>query len=259
MASVPGVRLQKILAAAGVASRRAAEIMIKAGRVSVNGAIVTRMGSRADPEVDDIRLDGRRVGIAQLRRYILLNKPAGYVTTRDDPERRKTVLDLIPRVREYVYPVGRLDFDSEGLLLLTNDGDLAAKLTHPRHGIERVYEAMTRGVPSATELQKLASGIALDGRRTAPAEVRLLGGHTTRRIDRARIRVTLKEGRNRQVRRMFEAIGHPVVRLRRIRFGPLGDRGLKVGVARELSREELNALRRAVDAPPSVHQARVSR
>jgi 23S rRNA pseudouridine2605 synthase len=108
-------------------------------------------------------------------------------------------------------------------------------------------------------LQKLASGIALDGRRTAPAEVRLLGGHTTRRIDRARIRVTLKEGRNRQVRRMFEAIGHPVVRLRRIRFGPLGDRGLKVGVARELSREELNALRRAVDAPPSVHQARVSR
>jgi 23S rRNA pseudouridine2605 synthase len=225
--------------------------MIEAGRVSVNGAIITRLGSRADPEADDIRLDGRRVGTAQRRRYIVLNKPAGYVTTRDDPERRKTVLDLIPRVREYIYPVGRLDYDSEGLLLLTNDGDLAARLTHPRHGIERVYEAMTRGVPSATKLQKLASGIALDGRRTAPAEVQLLGGHTTRRIDRARIRVILKEGRNRQVRRMFEAIGHPVVRLRRTRFGPLSDRGLKVGAARELSREELNALQRAVDAPSS--------
>ena len=225
--------------------------MIEAGRVSVNGAIVTRLGSRADPEADDIRLDGCRVGSAQRPRYIVLNKPAGYVTTRDDPERRKTVLNLIPRVREYVYPVGRLDYDSEGLLLLTNDGDLAARLTHPRNGIERVYEAMTRGVPSATKLQKLASGIALDGRRTAPAEVRLLGGHTTRRVNRARIRVTLKEGRNRQVRRMFEAIGHPVVRLRRTRFGPLSDRGLKVGAARELSREELNALQRAVDAPPN--------
>ena len=233
--------------------------MIEAGRVSVNGAAVTRLGSRADPEADDIRLDGRRVGSAQRRRYIVMNKPAGYVTTRDDPERRKTVLDLIPRVREYVYPVGRLDYDSEGLLLLTNDGDLAARLTHPRHGIERVYEAMTRGVPSATKLQKLASGIALDGRRTAPAEVQLLGGHTTRRIDRARIRVILKEGRNRQVRRMFEAIGHPVVRLRRTRFGPLSDRGLKVGAARELSREELNALQHAVDAPSSARPTRARR
>ena len=247
-----GVRLQKILAAAGVASRRAAETMIEAGRVSVNGVVVTRLGSRADPYADDICLDGRRVGRAQRRRYIVLNKPAGYVTTRDDPQRRKTVLDLIPRVREYVYPVGRLDYDSEGLLLLTNDGDLAARLTHPRHGIERVYEAMTRGVPSAPELQKLASGIALDGQRTAPADVQLLGGHTTRRVDRARIRVTLREGRNRQVRRMFEAIGHPVVRLRRTRFGPLSTRGLKLGAARDLSREELKTLQRVVDAAPSV-------
>ncbi len=233
--------------------------MIEAGRVSVNGAVVTRLGSRADPDADDIRLDGRRVGGAQRRRYIVLNKPAGYVTTRDDPERRKTVLDLIPRVREYVYPVGRLDYDSEGLLLLTNDGDLAARLTHPRHGIERVYEAVTHGVPSAPRLQKLASGIALDGRRTAPAEVQLLGGHTTRRVDRARIRVTLKEGRNRQVRRMFEAIGHPVVKLCRTRFGPLSVRGLKLGAARELSREELSALQRAVDAPPSARSRPVRR
>ena len=233
--------------------------MIEAGRVSVNGTVVTRLGSRADPESDDIRLDGRRVGAAQRRRYIVLNKPAGYVTTRDDPERRKTVLDLIPRVREYVYPVGRLDYDSEGLLLLTNDGDLAARLTHPRHGIERVYEATTRGVPSAAKLKLLASGVPLDGRRTAPAEVQLLGGHTTRRVDRARIRVTLKEGRNRQVRRMFEAIGHPVDRLRRTRFGPLRAAGLKVGAARELSRDELKALQRAVETPPSARPARTRR
>ena len=233
--------------------------MVEAGRVSVNGAVVTRLGSRADPEVDDIRLDGRRVGGAQRRRYIVLNKPAGYVTTRDDPQRRKTVLDLIPRVREYVYPVGRLDYDSEGILLLTNDGDLAARLTHPRHGIERVYEAMARGVPSAVTLKKLASGIPLDGRRTAPAEVQLLGGHTTRRVDRARIRVTLKEGRNRQVRRMFEAVGHPVVRLRRTRFGPLSARGLKVGAARELSRDELHALQRAVETLPGARPERARR
>ena len=132
--------------------------MIEAGRVSVNGAVVTRLGSRADPDADDIRLDGRRVGGAQRRRYIVLNKPAGYVTTRDDPERRKTVLDLIPRVREYVYPVGRLDYDSEGLLLLTNDGDLAARLTHPRHGIERVYEAVTHGVPECPQAAEAGLG-----------------------------------------------------------------------------------------------------
>jgi len=233
--------------------------MISAGRVSVNGAVVTQLGSRADPDTDEIRLDGRRVGGAQRRRYIVMNKPVAYVTTRDDPQRRETVIDLLPRVREYVYPVGRLDYDSEGLLLLTNDGDLAARLTHPRHGIERVYEATVRGVPSAPKLRKLAAGIVLDGRRTAPAEVQLLGGHTTRSVDRARVRVTLKEGRNRQVRRMFEVIGHPVIRLRRTRFGPLSARGLKLGAARELLPAELNALRRAVDAAPSARPSRPRR
>ena len=233
--------------------------MIEAGRVSVNGAVVTRLGSRADPDTDDIRLDGRRVGGAQRRRYIVMNKPSGYVTTRADPQRRQTVLDLVPRVREYVYPVGRLDYESEGLLLLTNDGDLAARLTHPRHGLERVYEAIVHGVPSPSELQELASGIVLDGRRTAPAGVQLLGGHTTRRVDHARVRVTLKEGRNRQVRRMFEAIGHPVIRLRRTRFGTLTTRGLKLGAARELSGEQLNALRRSVGATPRVPAVRARR
>ena len=137
-ATVSTVRLQKILSAAGSASRRGAEAMIAAGRVSVNGVVVTNLGSKANPQSDDIRLDGRRVGLAQRRRYILMNKPSGYLTTRHDPQRRKTVLELLPRVREYVYPVGRLDYDSEGLLLMTNDGDLAAQLTHPRYGLERV-------------------------------------------------------------------------------------------------------------------------
>ena len=225
--------------------------MIEDGRVSVNGQAVTKLGSRADPDRDDVRVDGRRVGSSQRLRYLVVNKPAGYVTTRHDPQGRKTVLDLIPRVREYVYPVGRLDYDSEGLLLLTNDGELAGRLTHPRQGVERVYEVVTRGVPSATELRKVASGVALEGRRTAPAEIRLLGGHTTRRVDQARVRVTLREGRNRQVRRMFEAVGHPVIRLRRTRFGPIAATGLKPGEVRELSRQELIALRRAVETEPS--------
>jgi len=230
--------------------------MIEAGRVSVNGHVVTELGSRADPVADDVRVDGRRVAGAQRRRYLVVNKPTGYVTTRHDPQRRKTVMDLVPRVREYVYPVGRLDYDSEGVLLLTNDGELAAKLTHPRHGVARVYEAVIRGVPSSTNLRRLTSGIVLDGRRTAPADVQVRGGHTTRRGDQACLQVTLREGRNRQVRRMLEAIGHPVVRLRRTRFGPIGVQGLKPGGARELTPHEIDRLRRAAAtemARPETH------
>ena len=140
------VRLQKVLAQAGIASRRAAEKLIAEGRVSVNGTTVREMGTKADPGADDIRVDGRRIKAAQKARYILLNKPAGYVSTRSDPQRRPTVIDLLQGVREYVYPVGRLDYDTEGLLLLTNDGDLAARLTHPRHGVERTYEARVAGI-----------------------------------------------------------------------------------------------------------------
>ena len=140
------LRLQKILSQAGVASRRAAERLIAEGRVTINGRTVSEMGTKADPEADDIRVDGRRVKSAERRRYILLYKPAGYVTTRSDPQRRRTVVDLLAGIRECVYPVGRLDYDSEGLLLLTNDGDLAARLTHPRHGVERTYEARVAGM-----------------------------------------------------------------------------------------------------------------
>src|SRR5499426_2812996 len=167
-------RLQKILSQAGVASRRASEQLMLEGRVTVNGETIRELGTKADPAHDDIRVDGRRVTVVTRHRYLLLNKPRGYVTTRSDPQRRPTVIDLLRGVREYVYPVGRLDFDSEGLLLLTNDGDLAARLTHPRHGVARVYEARLLGLPDAQDVDRLSRGIVIDGRRTEPADVKLL-------------------------------------------------------------------------------------
>lgn len=241
------VRLQKIIAQAGIASRRAAEKLIAEGRVSVNGTTVREMGTKADPATDTIRVDGRRIKGAEVLRYILLNKPSGYVTTRSDPQRRPTVLDLLRGVREYVYPVGRLDYDTEGLLLLTNDGDLAARLTHPRHGIERTYEARVAGMPDLAALERLRKGLPLDGRRTLPAEVVLL--HTGRDRDGA-LRVTIREGRNRQVRRMCEAVGHPVRALTRTRIGPLEDRRLKPGQWRDLGPDEIRALKRSTSHRP---------
>jgi len=265
-------RLQKILSHAGLASRRAAEKLIAEGRVTVNGTVVREMGTKADPSADDVRVDGRRVGGPERLRYILLNKPAGCVTTRSDPRRRPTVIDLLRGVREYVYPVGRLDYDTEGLLLLTNDGELAARLTHPRHGVARTYEARVAGVPHEDDLERLRRGIPLEGRRTLPAQVALLtrragpakagrhdrAGHRDRarhqdragRLDRAKrhgedaiLRITIREGRNRQVRRMCEAIGHPVRALKRTRFGPIVDRLLKPGEWRELTAQETSTLK----------------
>ena len=291
-----GLRLQKILSHAGVASRRASEQLIAEGRVTVNGTTVREMGVKADPAVDDIRVDGVRLRGAQRHRYILLYKPTGYVTTRSDPQRRRTVLDLLPGVREYVYPVGRLDYDSEGLLLLTNDGALAATLTHPRHGIERVYEAHVAGVPDEDAIERLRRGIPLDGRRTLPAKVVLLsrrakaaagagrdnrasGPAQGRRDDRTAGRatmgrddrgatlarsdtrgregegvllMTIREGRNRQVRRMCEAVGHPVRTLKRTTFGPIADRRLKPGEWRDLTIDEVGALQRAAAMAPRV-------
>ncbi len=166
------------------------------------------MGVKVDPQKDDIRVDGRRVKARRTLRYILLYKPTGYVTTRSDPQRRRTVMDLLAGVREYVYPVGRLDYDTEGLLLLTNDGDLAARLTHPRHGVARTYEARVAGMPDREALDRLRTGIPLDGHRTLPADVVLL--NDGRRDREGVLRLTIREGRNRQVRRMCEAVGHPV-------------------------------------------------
>jgi 23S rRNA pseudouridine2605 synthase len=253
------IRLQKILSQAGVASRRAAEKLITEGRVSVNGTTVHELGTKADPGHDDIRVDGRRIKAAERHRYILLNKPRGYVTTRSDEKRRKTVMELLEGIREYVYPVGRLDYDTEGLLILTNDGDLAAALTHPRHGVERTYEARVAGVPDDRAIERLAKGIPLDGRRTMPADVVLLAGSGVRvtraggrgkREGHATLLITIREGRNRQVRRMCEAVGHPIDRLKRTRIGPITDRTLPVGAWRELSAAEVAALRRSARKAP---------
>jgi 23S rRNA pseudouridine2605 synthase len=246
-------RLQKILSQAGIASRRAAETLMADGRVTVNGRVVREMGAKADPAGDDIRVDGRRIHVAERRRYILLNKPAGFVTTRADPQRRRTVMDLLGGVRDYVYPVGRLDYDTEGLLLLTNDGDLAARLTHPRHGLDRTYEARVAGVPDEAALERLRRGVPLDGRRTLPADVVLLNrdvGAKGRGSREGVLRLRIREGRNRQVRRMCEAVGCPVRHLRRTRFGPLADRRLRPGEWRDLTPAEVQALERAT-APPA--------
>ena len=237
------VRLQKILSTAGVASRRAAEKLIVEGRVSVNGQTVRELGSKADPQTDEIRVDDRRIKGAQPLRYFLLNKPAGYVTTRSDPERRPTVLDLLKGVREYVYPVGRLDYDSEGLLILTNDGDLAATLTHPRHEVDRVYEAQVLGLPDAHDLDRLARGIVIERRRTAPARVELVGDPRRQQGPTSLLRITIHEGRSRQVRNMCDAIGHPVTELRRVAIGPIRDARLKAGQWRELTEQEVERLR----------------
>jgi pseudouridine synthase len=236
-------RLQKILSQAGVASRRAAEQLMLEGRVTVNGITVRELGTKADATRDEIRVDGRRIKLSERLRYILLNKPRGYVTTRSDPQRRPTVIDLLGGVTEYVYPVGRLDFESEGLLLLTNDGELAARLTHPRHGVPRVYEARVLGAPDDHDRNRLARGVTIDGRRTAPAQVKALAPSV--------LEITIHEGRNRQVRKMCEAIGHPVDALRRVAIGPIRDPKLKPGRWRDLRDDEVDRLRRAASQIPT--------
>ena len=240
-------RLQKILSAHGVASRRTAETLIAQGRVSVNGVTVTELGTKADPAADDIRVDGRRIKAPRRAHYILLNKPRGYITSRSDPQHRPTVIDLLAKggIRDYIYPVGRLDYDSEGLLLLTSDGDLAARLTHPRHGVAREYEVRVRGVPEPRLLDRLARGVVVDARRTAPADVRLQKTFASAGGPQAVLSLVIREGRNRQVRKMCDAIGHPVVRLRRVRIGPIADDRLKPGEFRELTAREVAGLRKA--------------
>lgn len=247
------VRLQKILSTAGVASRRAAEALIAQGRVSVNGASVTALGSKADPDKDDIRVDGRRVKTPTRRRYFLLNKPRGYITSRSDPQHRPTVIDILEShgIRDYVYPVGRLDYDSEGLLILTSDGELAARLTHPSHGVGREYEVRVLGVPDEHELQLIARGVIVDGKRTTPAEITVTKV-LEKRDGRAEtvLSIVIHEGRNRQVRKMCDAIGHPVERLRRVAIGPITDERLRPGDFRELTQEEVALLKRGTGDSP---------
>ena len=241
------IRLNKFLSVAGIASRRAADTLITQGRVDVNGRAVTELGTKVDPERDDIRVDGRRVAKAPARRYLLMNKPPRVMSTRRDPQGRTTVIDLLARagIKGYFYPVGRLDYDSEGLLLLTNDGDLAGRASHPRHDLPRTYVARVEGVPDDRDLQRLRRGVLLDDRKTRPAEVRLLHVAPNRHGPQAVLEITIREGRNRQVRRMCDAIAHPVARLRRTRFGPIADETLKPGAIRDLRPNELSALQKA--------------
>lgn len=245
-------RLQKVLAAAGVASRRAAEEMILEGRVTVNGRVVTELGTKADPAVDHVKVDGKRIRVAAAPRYILMNKPRGVVVTREDPQRRPTVYVLLgTRVSEPVVPVGRLDFDSEGLLLLTNDGALAHRIAHPSGGCQKEYEVKVSGVPTPAKIAKLSRGVLLDGVRTAPATVELM--ETTPERDgvggNAWLRVVLGEGRSRQVRRMMESVGHRVSKLRRVAIGPIRDARIPPGGFRDLTPAEVAALRALKPAP----------
>jgi len=232
-------RLQKLLSAAGVASRRGAEAIIVAGRVRVNGEVADTLGAKADPLLDTIEVDGRRIEPRSSRRWFALNKPAGYVTTMDDPQGRPTVVGFFPAGVAGLFPVGRLDRDTEGLLLITNDGELASCLLHPRHHVEKTYRAWVDGVPTDGNLRTLRDGVQLDDGLTAPAGVRLV----KREGRGAVVDLAIREGRKRQVRRMFSAVGHPVRRLMRTAFGPLTIEGLEPGGVRELTVADIAALR----------------
>jgi 23S rRNA pseudouridine2605 synthase len=236
-------RLQKIIAHAGFASRREAETMIRTGRVTVNGRVVTELGSKADAERDHIKVDGKLITRAETHRYILLYKPKEVMTTVEDPQGRKTVIELVRGIRERIYPVGRLDFHSEGLILLTNDGDLAFKVSHPRHGSIKTYHVKVRGVPEERIVDKLQRGITLDGKRTLPCEIERIKT-TGRREDEGNswFEVRLREGRTHQIRKMFQAVGHPVAKLRRVGIGPISDPKLTPGDWRELTKQEVKLL-----------------
>jgi 23S rRNA pseudouridine2605 synthase len=238
------VRLNKLLSQAGIASRRAADDLITQGRVTLNGKVVTALGTKADPAHDEIKVDGRRLKAPAVRRYLLLYKPRHVVSTRSDPQRRTTVVDLVARagIGGYFFPVGRLDFDSEGLIILTNDGELAERVTHPRYELERTYEALVEGVPDDRDLDRLRRGILIEGQRTLPAKVRVLRVTQARTGTRAMLEITIREGRHRQVRKMCDAIAHPVERLVRTRIGPVTAKGLRPGELRELTGAELKVL-----------------
>lgn len=228
-------RLQKILAQAGVASRRAAEELIRQGRVRVNGEVITELGTKADPSGDEILADGKPVRFAA-KTYLILYKPRGVVTTRSDPAGRPTVMSLVPRIRG-LFPVGRLDVNTEGLLLFTNDGSFAQRVTHPSYEVPRVYHAKVRGTPDPDVLARLVRGVNVEGERMAVDAARVLEGGAN-----AWLEITLHEGKNREVRRVLESTGHPVSKLRRVALGPLTLRGLKPGQVRALSPAEIARL-----------------
>lgn len=238
-------RLQKLIAHAGIASRRAAEELIANGLVTINGKVAS-VGDKADPTKDEIRVEGRRLKLEKKRRYIALYKKRGVVSSTVSQGDRQTVVEIV-NTDERLYPVGRLDIDSEGLVLLTNDGDLTHKITHPRYGLEKTYKVQVSGKPSWETLEKWRSGIVLEGERTAPAKIRVL------EEDRGTtwLRVVMHEGKKRQIRRVAEALGHPALRLIRTHIGPIEIGRLKPGQYRELTRGEIETLKAAV-APKSL-------
>lgn len=236
-------RLQKVLAHAGVASRRHCEELIVQGKVQVNGQVVRELGTRVDPVCDRIVVNGRPIRLEQ-HVYLLLNKPTGVITSVSDPRGRRVVTDLLKGQKERVYPVGRLDFNTSGLLLLTNDGELANKLAHPSYEIDKVYRAWVKGVPAPDKLAKLANGIMLEDGMTAPGEARMVKKSTGN--EKALLEIIIHEGRNRQVRRMCAAIGHPVLELERIRLGFLTLEGLSTGQYRPLTSDEVERLKKGL-------------
>jgi pseudouridine synthase len=242
-----GVRLHVRIAHSGLCSRRAAEKLIMEGRVEVNGEIVVELGRKVDDD-DEVRVDGQAIGYA--RQYtILMNKPTGVVTTLRDPQGRPTIAKFLPDYGVQLKPVGRLDMDTEGLLLCTNDGELAHRLTHPRYGIEKEYQAIVRGIPSDEALERLRKGVFIEGGKTSPAKVDVI--HAEPKSETTGLRIVIHEGRKRQVRLMCEAVGHPVISLKRLRVGPLRMKGLRVGEARLLGKKEVDDLRKLVGLDPS--------
>ncbi len=233
-----GVRLQKVLAAAGIGSRRACEQLISNGRVEVNGRMVLEQGLRVDPERDTIRVDGSRIPPPRRHVYLVLNKPKGVVSTLEDPEGRRDLTDFLSERRERLFHVGRLDTDTEGLIILTNDGEFAQKLAHPSYEVPKTYLAEVEGVPNARTLKRLRDGVRLDDGPVQFSRVKLVSSTA----DKALVTVTLNEGRNRIVRRTMDAVGHPVRKLSRTAIGPVRLGRLKSGELRELTREELGEL-----------------
>ncbi|MGM0499427.1 MAG: pseudouridine synthase [Bacillota bacterium] len=231
-------RLQKVMAHAGVASRRKSEEIIAEGRVKVNGEIVTEMGFKVDPKQDEIVVDGEVIS-EEKKRYILLNKPEGYITTVSDPEDRPTVMDLIPDLKQRLYPAGRLDYDSSGLLIMTNDGDLTYKLTHPKKEVDKKYRVWADGELSREDFEKFEAGMIIDGQKTAPAEI----SNVKYKDYQTEFDVVIHEGRNRQVRRMCKIAGFPVASLKRIAFAFLTLEGLEEGDFRYLSEQEVAKLK----------------
>lgn len=229
-------RIQKVLSRAGVASRRAAERLLLEGRVSVNGEVVRELGSKADPETDVITVDGTRVRAVRQHVYLLLNKPKGVVSTRRDPQGRTTVMDLVPPAPG-LFPVGRLDVTTEGLILLTNDGGFAERVAHPRYEVARVYHAKVHRVPDAETLGRLRRGVRCEGELLTADRVRVIEAEKN-----AWLEVTVHEGRHHEVRRLLEAVGHPVSKLKRVALGPLSGKGLQPGQFRALTPQEVKAL-----------------